>query len=244
MGRTSSEPDASCSGSRATGVGGRPIRPTTWSRGARAGRWTRSFQLATTTTTRGATANRRAPWCLSSTKVGRMCLDNLDPGIARAVHILRSGGVETCQSCEGGPGHSYPEATVRFFGSRAAGWHALSVADDYGLPVTKLRLTWNIDDGLPEDGAVWEMVFAEWLRNDLCPSSASTDRSGHDHPSPSPSCHGGFALRSDSCRRCERRTCPPERSSDTPVRGPLFILPLAIRRLIAPRLPRRSTHDR
>jgi len=244
MERTSSDADASCSASRATGAAGRRTRPTTWCRGVGAARWTRSFRPAGTTTTRGGTVNRKALRCLSSTKVGRMSLDKLDPGIARAVHILRSEGVETCQSCEGGPGHSYPEPTVRFFGSRAAGWHALSVADDYGLPVTKLRLTWNIDDGLPEDGAVWEMVFAERLRNDLCPSSASTDRSDHDHPSPSPSCHGGFALRSDSCRRCDRRTCPPERSSDTPVRGPLFILPLAIRRLIAPRLPRRSTHDR
>ena len=36
----------------------------------------------------------------------------LDAGIAQAVVALRAGGVETFESCEGGPGHAYPEPTV------------------------------------------------------------------------------------------------------------------------------------
>lgn len=31
----------------------------------------------------------------------------LDEGIAYAVHVLRGGGIETYESCEGGPGHVY-----------------------------------------------------------------------------------------------------------------------------------------
>ena len=49
----------------------------------------------------------------------------LDRGIERAVRILQAAGVETVESCEGGPGHSYPEPTIKFTGSiMAAGWHA------------------------------------------------------------------------------------------------------------------------
>lgn len=39
-----------------------------------------------------------------------------DPGIAPIVSILRQNGVETCQSCQGGPGHSSREPYVDFRG--------------------------------------------------------------------------------------------------------------------------------
>lgn len=83
----------------------------------------------------------------------------LDEGIRRYVAILRSGGVETFESCEGGPGHAMPEPTIRFHGTRAAGFHALSVAMDHGLPVLALKLSWPINDGLP-NGPWWEMTFS------------------------------------------------------------------------------------
>ncbi len=82
----------------------------------------------------------------------------LDSGIARYVNILRSGGVETSESCEGGPGHCSPEPFVSFFGQPAAGWHALSVAQDFGLPVLRLSREWSIQAGEPT-GPEWRMIF-------------------------------------------------------------------------------------
>src|SRR5665213_1450787 len=82
----------------------------------------------------------------------------IDPGIADAVTVLRLGGVETFESCEGSPGHALPEPTIRFHGDRAAGWHALGVAQDHGLKVLALRRAWPIVDGEPT-GPWWEMTF-------------------------------------------------------------------------------------
>jgi len=49
----------------------------------------------------------------------------LDRGIAKTVERLRAAGVETYESCEGGPGHAYPEPTIAFRGGPYAGWVAL-----------------------------------------------------------------------------------------------------------------------
>ena len=82
----------------------------------------------------------------------------IDPGIRRAVLVLRSGGIETFESCEGGPGHAYPEPTVRFDGIYADGFKALALAMTYGLPVVAIRRIWRIQDGEPA-GPWWEMTF-------------------------------------------------------------------------------------
>ena len=84
--------------------------------------------------------------------------DTLDAGIARFVEILHSNGVETYESCQGGPGHCSPEPFVRFHGNSAAGWRALQVAMDHALPVAELRRFWAILDGEPV-GPTWEMTF-------------------------------------------------------------------------------------
>jgi hypothetical protein len=79
----------------------------------------------------------------------------LDPGIAPAVIALADGGVETFESCQGGPGHAYPEPTVRFHGDTAEGYRALAVALRAGLPVLGLRRVWPIVDGgthIPDHG--------------------------------------------------------------------------------------------
>jgi hypothetical protein len=83
----------------------------------------------------------------------------LDEGIRRYVLVLRSGGVETFESCEGGLGHAFAEPTVRFHGNAGAGFHALSVAMDHGLPVSALRRIYQIEDGWPV-GPWWELTFA------------------------------------------------------------------------------------
>jgi hypothetical protein len=67
-----------------------------------------------------------------------------DPGIRQAVQRLREHGIETCESCEGGAGHAYPEPTVAFYGRPEAGWKAVSICLGYGLPVRSLRRVWDV----------------------------------------------------------------------------------------------------
>jgi hypothetical protein len=82
----------------------------------------------------------------------------LDEGIKEIILILTRNGVETFESCEGGPGHSFPEPTVRFEGDSSEGLRALSVALSHGLPVAELRRTWGVVDGLIH-GPWWVMTF-------------------------------------------------------------------------------------
>lgn len=89
----------------------------------------------------------------------------IDPGIRRAVYELRAGGVETFESCEGGPGHAYPEPTIRFHGEQSEGYRALSVAMSAKLPVAELRRVWPINDGEPT-GPWWELTFDVSVRRD------------------------------------------------------------------------------
>jgi hypothetical protein len=71
---------------------------------------------------------------------------------------LRDAGIETFESCEGGPGHAYLEPTVRFHGDRSEGFRALSAGLQAGLRVTGLRRVWPVKDGEPT-GPWWEMTF-------------------------------------------------------------------------------------
>jgi len=82
----------------------------------------------------------------------------LDRWIGFAVKVLRDAGIETVESCEGGGGHCYPEPTVRFVGTIAAGYRAVAAALDYGLPAHELRRVWTLRDGEME-GPVWDLVF-------------------------------------------------------------------------------------
>jgi hypothetical protein len=82
----------------------------------------------------------------------------LDAGIRKAVLLLRSAGIETFESCEGGPGHSFPEPTIRFHGNNAKGFRACSAAATMGLPVMAVRRTWDVICG-ELTGPWWEMTF-------------------------------------------------------------------------------------
>jgi hypothetical protein len=87
-----------------------------------------------------------------------MLLVDLDPEIAPFVQILREAGIETFESCQGGPGHAYLEPTIRFHGHRDEGFRALAVALQRGLPISELRRTWPILDREPT-GPYWELTF-------------------------------------------------------------------------------------
>lgn len=82
----------------------------------------------------------------------------LDTGIEPVVIALRSAGVETFESCQGGTGHAYPEPTVRFHGNQPEGFRALAAAMQAGLKVSALRRVWPILDHEPT-GPWWEMTF-------------------------------------------------------------------------------------
>ena len=82
----------------------------------------------------------------------------LDRWISYAVKVLRDGGIETYESCQGGPGHSFSEPTVRFSGGPAEGYRATAVALQHGLPIVAVRRFWRMLDGELE-GPKWEMTF-------------------------------------------------------------------------------------
>jgi hypothetical protein len=82
----------------------------------------------------------------------------LDSGIRRYVEALNESGIETFESCEGGPGHAYPEPTIRFSGDLGVGFRALSIVQRHGFPVASLRRTWLIIDDEPT-GPYWELTF-------------------------------------------------------------------------------------
>jgi hypothetical protein len=85
-------------------------------------------------------------------------MDSLDEGICGIVKILDAAGVETFESCQGGPGHSMPEPTVRFHGTIAAGWRALGVCFDNGLSVLSIGQYWDVNENQPS-GPYWQIVF-------------------------------------------------------------------------------------
>jgi hypothetical protein len=82
----------------------------------------------------------------------------LDEGIRRYVEALGAAGVETFESCQGGPGHAYPEPTVRFYGEHSEGFRALAVALQHRFQVSALRRAWPLVDGEPT-GPWWELTF-------------------------------------------------------------------------------------
>lgn len=82
----------------------------------------------------------------------------LDRWISYAVKVLREARVETYESCQGGPGHPYPEPTIRFYGTNADGWRALHAALTFGLPAWELRRVWSIQGNEPH-GPQWAMTF-------------------------------------------------------------------------------------
>jgi len=83
---------------------------------------------------------------------------HMDAGIRKTVQILVEGGIETLQSCQGGPGHCYPEPIVEFGGGYAAGYLALSIAITHGFRIDELRRVWSMQDGEPV-GPHWAMTF-------------------------------------------------------------------------------------
>ncbi len=84
--------------------------------------------------------------------------NQLDPGIKPFVEALRSEGVETFESCQGGKGHCFPEPTIRFHGEYYEGYRVAAIALKKGLPVAELRRSWGLHDN-EIVGPWWELTF-------------------------------------------------------------------------------------
>lgn len=85
----------------------------------------------------------------------------LDPGIRFAVRVLHAfGHIETCQSCQGGKGHSYDHPTVDLVAGAddALGFAALAALRQYDLPVMAVALHWNVRHSLPYE-KLWRITF-------------------------------------------------------------------------------------
>ena len=83
----------------------------------------------------------------------------LDAGIAHAVYVMRAGGFETFQSCQGGRGHSYPAATIEFHGDLTEGFRAFAWARTNRLRVAEIEYVWETMDDYPGSRPCWRMVF-------------------------------------------------------------------------------------
>lgn len=88
--------------------------------------------------------------------------EKLDAGIAAVVNLLRHEGIETYESCQGGPGHSYLMPTVRFLGDHSESFRALAVVIRAGVPVDELHRLWSIIDNEPT-GPSWELTFCKTM---------------------------------------------------------------------------------
>jgi hypothetical protein len=81
-----------------------------------------------------------------------------DEGIKHEVEILQAAGIETFESCQGGKGHTFPEATVTFHGGPTEGLKALHIALSNRLNAYNLRRVCGMSDG-ELTGPWWELTF-------------------------------------------------------------------------------------
>jgi len=84
----------------------------------------------------------------------------IDAGVRFAVKVLHAQGIDTCQSCQGGKGHAYPEPSIEMVcgSDDARGFAALSALNAYGLPVQDIAIIWKIHNGMPYE-KLWRITF-------------------------------------------------------------------------------------
>ncbi len=123
----------------------------------------RQAHAASTRAARACAQDREAAPRLRDMMMPDAWYENLDSGIRFAVRVLHAaGGIETCQSCQGGTGHAYDRPTVDMLasGDDAVGFHALAALQAYGLPIADLSIVWHIKNGLPYE-KLWRVTFVQ-----------------------------------------------------------------------------------
>jgi hypothetical protein len=83
----------------------------------------------------------------------------VDGGIRDMVRLMCAGGFETCESCQGGKGHSYPEPTIVFSGNEGEGYRAVAWLLTHGITKLQLKRRWDLLDRNILTGPLWEVVF-------------------------------------------------------------------------------------
>lgn len=97
----------------------------------------------------------------------------LDEGIRFPVRVLHAaGGIETCQSCQGGEGHAYHDPTIDVVAASddAKGFRALDALVDYNIEVASVALVWPVSNGMPAE-KLWRITLkkAYWSRSEERP---------------------------------------------------------------------------
>lgn len=87
----------------------------------------------------------------------------LDAGIRFPVRVLHArGGIDTCQSCQGGPGHdmAYHEPTIDMIAGAedAVGFVAMAALEEYGIAVRDVSIVWNVKGGVPYE-KLWRVTL-------------------------------------------------------------------------------------
>jgi len=85
--------------------------------------------------------------------------EDIDPGIAAAVHALADYGIDTFSSCQGGPGHAAygGAAVILFHGDEHAGLWAVWLLEAQGFRVWELSRVWDLDH-LPRE-PFWQVTL-------------------------------------------------------------------------------------
>ncbi len=84
--------------------------------------------------------------------------ESLDDGIRFAVRVLHAANIDTCQSCEGGKGHSYdhPSIDLPATDRNSDGFAALAALESYGLTVSQVSIVWPVHSGMPYE-KLWRL---------------------------------------------------------------------------------------
>ena len=131
---------------------------------------------------------------------------DLDPGIRRAVLVLRSARIATFESCQGGPGHAFPDPTIKFHGSAWEGYRALAVAMEHDLPVLRMQHVYGVVNGQLEGAVVGIGVSHHGLGAGIKPDDCNA-RNADALPCPKRDIASRYC-----CLRCTYR-CRDKRSS-------------------------------
>ena len=105
--------------------------------------------------------------------------NDLDQRIRRPVRALHDFGIDTIDSCEGGPGHMRSVPTIRFRGDETVARYAIAALAWWGYACVELRKCWLLfPDTRP--GAEWEVIVSldtQQMRDSL----AARDRAEAHH---------------------------------------------------------------
>lgn len=83
--------------------------------------------------------------------------DALDDGIIKVVRVLRKAGIDTFNSCQGGPGCRFDRSVVWFNGDIDEGFRAEKILMDAGFKVYQIAHFWHTRQNMK--CPYWEISF-------------------------------------------------------------------------------------